>query len=269
MDSSPNSNIQYSVLIIDDEIDILNLLAIHLRLKNYEVFQASSGKDGFDLAISKKPDMIVLDVTMPDISGFDLCKKLKENIETTNIPIIFLTAKTKTEDKVNGLMCGADDYILKPFDFDELELRIRRSLKNFDNSRFSKIKIYAGDSFEEKVNTWLTEKKNLNLLFIKLLFESDYIDKEILKELHEDFLSSLNLVLLDRNERDYFLGRISDNIYLFFNLFSDIEGFCRNLIETAKKHSKNNVDLKILVYINAENKFRDAKELLDKFYNKP
>ena len=260
---------KHSVLIIDDEVDVLNLLALHLRLKNYTVFQASTGRDGLDLAISEKPEIIILDVMLPDMDGFEICKKLKENIETANIPIIFLTAKTKTEDKVSGLTCGADDYIIKPFDFDELELRIRRSLKSLSNSRLSKIRIYAGNSLEERINVWLTEKKNLNLLFIRLLFDSsNFKDKNSLKELHEDFLSSLNLILLDRDEKDYFLGRIDDRSYLFFNLFSDLEDFCRTTIETIKKNSKQNFDLKILVYLGIENKFREAKELIDNFFHK-
>jgi len=254
-----------SVLIIDDEVDILNLLALHLRLKNYKVYQASNGKDGIEVAISEKPDIIVLDVMMPGMDGFEVCKKLKENIETANIPVIFLTAKSRVNDKLNGLTYGADDYVVKPFDFDELELRIRRSLKSFGDSRFSKIRIYAGASLEERINKWFVEKDSLNLLLIKLLFDDrEFEDKKFLQELHNGFLSQLNLVLIDKEEKDYFLGRVDNHTYLLLNLFTDLESFCKNLIETNQKSPKSVVKLKILVYLNIENKYREAKELLNK-----
>lgn len=263
MDLSDNKE-QNSVLIIDDEVDILNLLALHLRLKNYIVYQASNGKDGIELAISEKPDIIIIDVMMPDMSGFEVCKKLKESIETANIPIIFLTARSTIDDKINGLGCGADDYIVKPFDFDELEMRIKRSLKGFQNSKFSKIKVYAGKSLEEKINKWFFEKTNINMLLIRLLTDADNDnqDNKFLKELHDDFLIQLNLILLDKNEKCYFLGRLDNYTYLFFNLFTDLEIFCRNLIESIKKSSNPSIKLKISIYLNIEKKYKEAKDIL-------
>jgi len=263
VDLSDNKE-QNSVLIIDDEVDILNLLALHLRLKNYIVYQASNGKEGIELAISEKPDIIIIDVMMPDMSGFEVCKKLKESIETANIPIIFLTARSTIDDKINGLGCGADDYIVKPFDFDELEMRIKRSLKGFQNSKFSKIKVYAGKSLEEKINKWFFEKTNINMLLIRLLTDADNDnqDNKFLKELHDDFLIQLNLILLDKNEKCYFLGRLDNYTYLFFNLFNDLEIFCRNLIESIKKSSNPSIKLKISIYLNIEKKYKEAKDIL-------
>ena len=263
MDLSDNKE-QNSVLIIDDEVDILNLLALHLRLKNYIVYQASNGKEGIELAISEKPDIIIIDVMMPVMSGFEVCKKLKESIETANIPIIFLTARSTIDDKINGLGCGADDYIVKPFDFDELEMRIKRSLKGFQNSKFSKIKVYAGKSLEEKINKWFFEKTNINMLLIRLLTDADNDnqDNKFLKELHDDFLIQLNLILLDKNEKCYFLGRLDNYTYLFFNLFNDLEIFCRNLIESIKKSSNPSIKLKISIYLNIEKKYKEAKDIL-------
>lgn len=263
MEVSDNKE-QNSVLIIDDEVDILNLLALHLRLKNYKVYQASNGKDGIELAISEKPDIIILDVMMPEMSGFEVCKKLKESIETANIPIIFLTAKSTIDDKVTGLGCGADDYIIKPFDFDELEMRIKRSLRGFQDSKFSKIKVYAGKSLEEKINKWFFEKTNINMLLIRLLTDADNDkqDNKYLKELHDDFLIQLNLILFDKNEKHYFLGRLDNYTYLFFNLFTDLEIFCRNLIESIKKSSNLSIKLKISIYLNIEKKYKEAKDIL-------
>lgn len=262
-----------SVLIIDDEVDILNLLALHLKLKNYKVYQASRGKDGIDLAISEKPDIIILDITMPDMNGFEVCKKLKESIETANIPVIFLTAKTTINDKVEGFGYGADDYVVKPFDFDELEARIRKSIRSFHDSKFSKIKVYAGKSLEEKINRWFVEKTNINLLFIRLLTNIEELanieekvqdNNKLLKDLHDEFLAQLNLILLDKNDKNYLLGRINNFSYLLVNLFPNLESFCKSLIETIEKNSKLSIKLKILIYLDIDKKYKEAKDLISK-----
>jgi DNA-binding response OmpR family regulator len=117
------------ILIVDDEPDILSLLTLHLKLKHYEVFKSSSPIKGIEIANKEKPDLILLDVMMPEMDGFQVAMKLKENEDTRNIPIIFLTARTQTEDKIKGFKAGADDYLVKPFDFEELEIRINRLVR--------------------------------------------------------------------------------------------------------------------------------------------
>jgi len=160
---------KYTVLIVDDEPDILSLLGLHLKLNNYMVFQANNGKTGFEIALLEKPDIIVLDVMMPEMDGFEVAKKIKDNPETNEIPIIFLTARTQTEDKIKGLMAGADDYMIKPFDFEELELRIKRSLKSKDKStKGGDLKLFSSSSLEYQVNKFIAEEAEFNLLDFNL-----------------------------------------------------------------------------------------------------
>lgn len=111
------------VLIVEDEQDIRENIAEIFRLSKYKVFEAENGKIGLDVAIETKPDIVVSDILMPEMDGFALLEKLKTNPATDYIPVILLTAKTMMDSKLQGLKIGADDYITKPFNVDELVLR--------------------------------------------------------------------------------------------------------------------------------------------------
>ncbi len=115
------------ILVIEDEPTIIEFLRTGLKYEGYEVIIAAEGKRGLDLAEKGNPDLIILDLMLPDIDGIKICKKLR--MEGNNVPVIMLTAKTSVDDKVSGLDTGADDYITKPFSFDELVARIRALLR--------------------------------------------------------------------------------------------------------------------------------------------
>ena len=251
-----------SVLIIDDEVDILNLLSLHLKLKDYEVLQAPTGKQGLDIAFSENPDLILLDVMLPDIDGFEVCKKIKENIGTAETPIIFLTARTQAEDKVKGLVTGADDYIVKPFDFDELELRIRRSLRDRDSSAVGFMKIFTGASLLYKLNLWLAGDKNFNLLLIKINYDPTFGYN--LKELNQEFITSLIIILKDEKEENYFFGRIDDTTYMLPTIEINLEFFCKSLLNLTERNSKIKLGLRIYIYQNIKDKFNEATVLINK-----
>ena len=113
------------ILVVDDNIINVKLLGRTLTNNNFTVVNASSGKEAIKLANIEKPDLILLDVLMPEMDGYETCKILKENDETKHIPIIFLSAKNETVDKAKGLALGASDYLTKPFDPVEIIARIR------------------------------------------------------------------------------------------------------------------------------------------------
>jgi DNA-binding response OmpR family regulator len=119
----------FRVLVVDDEPDLLLLLEEHLRQEGYEVLTATTGMQAISRAREDHPDLILLDVMMPGVSGFDVCNILQDFPETAAIPIIFLTAVAETKRKVMGLNLGADDYITKPFDLHELGARVRAALR--------------------------------------------------------------------------------------------------------------------------------------------
>lgn len=120
------------VLIVDDEWNMRNLLRIYLTKQGFEVKEASNGKEALGLTDKEPFDMILLDVMMPDMDGWQVCKKIREHHMT---PILMLTARTDTKDKVQGLGIGADDYVTKPFDPDELIARVFALLRRCAHTR--------------------------------------------------------------------------------------------------------------------------------------
>jgi phosphate regulon transcriptional regulator PhoB len=118
-----------SILVVDDEEDVLELLRYNLEKDGYKVYTATSGEEALEKAIGKLPDLVALDVMLPGIDGLEVCKKLKNDAKTSYIPIIMLTARGEESDIVTGLEIGADDYVTKPFSPKELIARIKAILR--------------------------------------------------------------------------------------------------------------------------------------------
>lgn len=117
------------VLVIDDEGNIVELIRLGLRYEGFQVESAPDGEQGVTAAQRISPDVIILDVMMPGIDGLEVCRRLRANPTTHDIPVLMLTAKDDVRDRILGLDTGADDYLTKPFDFDELLARIRAILR--------------------------------------------------------------------------------------------------------------------------------------------
>lgn len=118
-----------SILIVDDEEDIRELISVNLlREQNYTITEAANGLEALDKARSDRPDLIILDLMLPEMDGLTVFKNIREDVRTQNIPIIMLTALGRLEEKLEGLEIGADDYLSKPFSPKELMLRVRNLL---------------------------------------------------------------------------------------------------------------------------------------------
>jgi two-component system phosphate regulon response regulator PhoB len=122
------------ILVVDDEKDILDLVEYNLKQNGYKVSCVATGEEVLDAADSFKPDLILLDLMLPGVDGFDVCKDLKSQPETKEIPVIMLTAKSEDIDVVTGLEIGADDYITKPFSPQVLVARVRAILRKKNKS---------------------------------------------------------------------------------------------------------------------------------------
>ncbi len=132
------------ILVVDDEPQITDFLRRGLTYKGFSVTAIDKGEAALDLARDNPPDLVVLDVTLPDLNGYEVCRRLRAAGDK-NLPIVMLTARDQLEDKVTGLDSGADDYVTKPFAFDELLARIRARLRQVDNRGRLKHKLQVGN----------------------------------------------------------------------------------------------------------------------------
>jgi two-component system, OmpR family, phosphate regulon response regulator PhoB len=136
------------ILVIEDELDLQKVLAFNLRQVGHEVLLAAGGREGVTLASERLPDLVLLDLMLPDISGTEVCRTLKRENKTNQIPVIILTAKGEEVDRIVGFELGAEDYVVKPFSVRELLLRIdavlRRSRTNATSAatvKFGRLRI--------------------------------------------------------------------------------------------------------------------------------
>lgn len=124
-----------TILIIEDEIDIAELVSFNLQRNGFETKLAHDGISGLQCALDTMPDLILLDLMLPGMDGLNVHKQLRRDARTRSIPVIMLTAKTQTEDRIKGLESGADDYLCKPFSPKELVLRVQALLKRSNHSQ--------------------------------------------------------------------------------------------------------------------------------------
>ena len=117
------------ILVADDDAQLLGLLARRVRSMGFEVLEAIDGDAAWDTVLDDAPDLVVLDVMMPGLSGWEVCRRIRENHATADLPVIMLTGIGERLNEMTSPLYGADDYIDKPFEFDELEKKIREALE--------------------------------------------------------------------------------------------------------------------------------------------
>jgi phosphate regulon transcriptional regulator PhoB len=134
-----------TILVIDDEPDLLELVEFNLKKDGYEVIVAKNGQSGLEIAQKHLPDLIVLDLMMPGVDGLEVCRQLRGDSRTRQIPMIMLTAKSAEADRIVGLELGADDYVTKPFSPRELVARVRALLRRATTTQETPSIIRQGD----------------------------------------------------------------------------------------------------------------------------
>ena len=118
-----------TILVIDDDDLVSRTLQRALKMYDYQVMTANSGIEGIQLARRHRPDLFILDIMMPGVDGYQVCRQIRGDPLLKELPVLFLTAKAKDEDKIEGFRAGADDYLVKPFNMQELELRVKAILR--------------------------------------------------------------------------------------------------------------------------------------------
>jgi CheY-like chemotaxis protein len=141
------------LLIVEDDIDIANMLEIYFGGLHYEVDIASRGSEALEKTRQRLPHLIVLDIMLPDIDGYEVCRTLRTYTRTSHIPVIFLTQKDERSDKLQGLELGADDYITKPFDIEELRLRVYNAIARSERESLTEphTNLPSGQLIEEQL----------------------------------------------------------------------------------------------------------------------
>lgn len=221
------------ILVVDDNISNREILCFRLNEKYYNVITASDGYIAIELAKKEQPDVILLDIMMPSLDGFEVCKILKKDIETSYIPIVFITALNDINEKITGLECGANDFLTKPVDYrilygrlqiilrlklvtDELRLRIKASAIYMDGMFESSIMEYVNKVKDSKIVIISTNKINIK----NFLYDfSDYY-REVVVYSNLDFLNDY-----DRESVDAFIVDISDDFDSGCRICSDIKKY--------------------------------------------
>ena len=191
------------VLVVDDESNITDLVATVLRYEGFEVQTAASGRDALKAVAAFRPALVVLDIMLPDLDGFEVQRQLADN--GGKIPVVFLTAKDATEDKVRGLTMGADDYVTKPFSLEELVARVRAVLRRAngtDTSTSGRLQFADLEMDEESHEVWRANEAieltptEFTLLRYLLLNAKRVLSKaQILDHVwHYDFAGDANVV---------------------------------------------------------------------------
>ena len=159
------------ILVVEDDFDISNMLRIYFSGQGYDVQVAPRGGDALTLTRKQLPQLIVLDIMLPDMNGYDVCRELRSTTRTSHIPIIFLTQKDERSDKIAGLELGADDYITKPFDIEELKLRVKNQIDRAERDNYTDPNsgLPSSSLIEEKLRELMREDKVWAYLDIKLI----------------------------------------------------------------------------------------------------
>ena len=207
------SETKSKILIVEDDPDVAEMLTAYFRSQEYEVFTVNWGEDGVRSAVQVSPELVILDIRLPDIDGYEVATRLRRDRRTADIPIIFLTEKRDRSDKLQGLEIGADDYITKPFDVQELRLRVRNALKRVSQGSLTNpiTGLPEGALVDEKLSEVLG-KDNASLLCISIQNMGTFREAYGFVA-SDDVLRAISLMIVNTlrefSRPDDFLGHLS------------------------------------------------------------
>ena len=163
------ADVKSKILVVEDDLDVAEMLNAYFRVQGYEVFTVNWGEDGVRACQTVNPDLVVLDIRLPDIDGYEVARRLRTDRRTQDVPIIFLTEKRDRADRLQGLELGADDYITKPFDVQELRLRVRNALRRASQGSLNNpvSGLPDGALVDERLNEML-QKGDWSLLLVSI-----------------------------------------------------------------------------------------------------
>ncbi|MCB0102942.1 MAG: response regulator [Anaerolineales bacterium] len=221
------------ILIVEDDPDVAEMLTAYFRTQEYEVFTVNWGEDGVRSALQVSPDLAILDIRLPDIDGYEVAHRMRSDRRTADIPIIFLTEKRDRADKLQGLELGADDYITKPFDVQELRLRVRNALKRVSQGSLTNpvTGLPEGTLVDEKISEVLG-RDICSVLFVSI--ENMNVFREAYGFVaSDDVLRAVSLMIVNTMREfgrpEDFLGHISATEFVLVVSPSNLVGLAEKL----------------------------------------
>jgi len=165
------ADVKSKILVVEDDLDVAEMLNAYFRVQGYEVFTVNWGEDGVRACQTIDPNLVVLDIRLPDIDGYEVARRLRTDRRTQDVPIIFLTEKRDRMDRLHGLELGADDYITKPFDVQELRLRVRNALRRASQGSLNNpvSGLPDGALVDEKLNEMIKKSSKWSLLLVSII----------------------------------------------------------------------------------------------------
>ncbi|HNB36347.1 MAG TPA: response regulator [Anaerolineales bacterium] len=206
------------ILIVEDDPDVAEMLTAYFRSQDYDVFTVNWGEDGVRSSLQVNPDLVILDIRLPDIDGYEVARRMRGDRRTADIPIIFLTEKRDRADRLQGLEIGADDYITKPFDVQELRLRVRNALKRVSQGSLTNpvTGLPEGALVDEKLSEVLG-KDGSSLLYVSLE-NMDAFREAYGFVASDDVLRAVSLMVVNTmrefSRPEDFLGHISNTNFI-------------------------------------------------------
>lgn len=252
----------YKILIADDDTETIELIKMTLEMNNYDMITAFDGKSALKKTQEEKPDLVLLDLDMPNMNGYEVCKSIKTDHSTRYIPVIILSGtKTKIHDKVAGLQAGADEFMIKPFDPDELRVRVTQLIQKTKEiiSLHPLTKLPGSTQIEEEITKRLSNGVKFAVGYIDLDNFKAYNDvygykkgDNVIHLLHEVIFEAINLC----GSQDDFIGHIGGDDFIIMTTFEKVEKICEYIIK--------NFDQRILAHYNQDDRKRGCISTTDR-----
>ena len=230
------------ILVVDDDPDIRDVLNITLSQEGYEIIEATDGQEGLKLAQTKNPDLVILDFKMPKLDGKAVCRELKKDILLSHMPIIMLTGKGDVSDKVGGIDAGVDDYVVKPFEPQELIARIRMVIRRVQRDLEANplTRLPGNVSILNELQKRIDKNSLYSVCYLDLDKFKAYNDKygfehgdEIIKESARIFIRTI----VEVGNKDDFIGHIGGDDFVIITTPDKVDSICKKIISEFDKTS--------------------------------
>src|SRR6266700_691279 len=221
------------ILVADDEDAMVVLLRDALQSVQYDVVVAHNGEEAVEKLRQKPPDLVLLDVQMPKMSGYDVCRKIKSDVFLRHIPVMLLTAQAATSSKVTGLEQGADDYLTKPFEMDELLARIRTLLRRTRLGLEANplTRLPGNVTIEHEILNRIEKKDPFAVLYVDLNSFKAYNDIYGFVKGDEVIRETARIILTQSDSVQGFVGHIGGDDFIVIAPPSEAEGLCQKIIK--------------------------------------